>query len=162
MYDALQAYDTNINFFRIYQGCLMDAVCVDWCKVFGSERQNFYWEKFFTDEGAFRKKLDERLADCNLGNFKCIRLSMRNYRDTAAAHLDFNEGKRAKAYPSIEAAKVTAELLYKELYMRLNHKDHHHGHSDPSQIMSVSRDKIVLDNAELLSVCLKALDGWQD
>jgi hypothetical protein len=161
MYDVLSTRKTDLNFFRIYQGSLMDSISVDWCKFFGKYAECSHWKKLFVDEEPFREKLNRRLADDGLGTLQDVWESMKGYRDKAAAHLDFNEDeKRPRWYPSVEAAKVTAEFFYQELYARLQREEGHHGHIDPSQIMGDARNRIVAHNAELFSVCLDAVHDW--
>ncbi|MBU2867058.1 hypothetical protein [Pacificibacter marinus] len=162
MYDVLSPRKTDLNFFRIYQGSLMDSISVDWCKFFGKNAECSHWKKLVVDVEPFREKLNRRLVEDDLGTLNDVWDTMKGYRDKAAAHLDFNESKRPKCYPSLKAAKVTAELLYQELYARLQREQEHHDHVDPSQITGDSRKGIVAHNAELFSVCLDALDGWNN
>ena len=162
MFEAVNDINTNLNFFRVYKGCLMDTICIDWCKVFGSDGNSSHWKHAIppTNTESFRDTLKTALDDNDCDCLSKVWDTTKSYRDTAAAHLDHDEIKRAQKYPMIKPLRVTAEVLYKELYDQLEAVGAHSGFVEASGIIGAKRIDYVRHNSEIFQECLDSLDGW--
>ncbi len=161
MFDAIKGASTELNFFRVYQSCLMDMICIDWCKVFGTDGEESHWKNVIPsdDHDSFRDVLEEALSESSCVNLQAVWQKTKCYRDTASAHLDLDETKRSTNYPVITPLRVTAEVLYRKLFSDLK-LEQRGGIAKPSEIMDVKRSEIVSHNAKLFDECLNSLSVW--
>lgn len=93
--------NTNNNCF--------DLAVVDWCKLFGSERDKHHWSKVLSDVVSFEKEL-ENIIDTAIED---PRLSMKAYRDKFVAHLD---SENTIKLPSLEVPLESTFRLYDHLF----------------------------------------------
>ena len=99
MYDALKTEEKDpLNFFKICRGSLMDGVVVDWWKIFGNHSASSHWKKLLPEEEhkKCREDMDRALGEHEPARtLNQVWCEVRKYRNTIAAHHDFDEEKRA-------------------------------------------------------------------
>ncbi|WP_370303613.1 hypothetical protein [Pseudooceanicola sp.] len=124
----------RLNFFRLYDGCLMDEAAISWCKLFGSPKESLHWERLFPQSATtVRPRLECELR-ASVDNLDDLSKSLRNYRDTYVAHHDLSQTKRAKSHPKLEPLRKTGWILYREIHNVLSDAGQDHGLPEPLQI----------------------------
>jgi hypothetical protein len=123
MKTALAGEPSNhLNFFRLYDACLMDVAVVSWCKMFGSERNNdLYWTRLRPPSSTQeRQSLEKELTEASGGNLASLSTLIRNYRDTYVAHHDLDVAKRASQHPDLVPLQMTGQVLYRHVHRSLD------------------------------------------
>ncbi len=91
----------NDDFWRVVNNNCLDVCVLEWCKLFGDKRGEYYWGNIVSDVVSFKADLllhigldEERFnREVNL---------VREYRDKWVAHWDLN---RVPVAPALEVAK---------------------------------------------------------
>lgn len=104
--------DPELNFWRVVHGNCTDIAAVEWCKLFGSDREQTHWKNVVPNEGhsKFRKGLFEATGMEEPAWLK-YREEIVFFRNTLAAHMDIWVN-RAKQYPVYDAALTAAYYYY--------------------------------------------------
>jgi hypothetical protein len=105
-----------LNFWRVIYGNLLDMAVIEWCKLFGSDNENYqqvHWKNMFQDESAFRDGLYRHLG-ISASAFLAYWEELKTYRDTAAAHLDLIK-PRLPFYPTLDHAIASSYYYYAQL-----------------------------------------------
>jgi hypothetical protein len=71
----------------IHDNCV-DKALLEWCKLFGSERENYHWKKIITDLDTFECEL-LRNANTSADEFASYTSQMKRLRDKFVVHLDY-------------------------------------------------------------------------
>ncbi|WP_297977621.1 hypothetical protein [uncultured Amaricoccus sp.] len=139
---ALAADGTDhLNFFRLYDACLMDVSIMSWCKLFGSRNEQLHWTALFPDcddQQSLKGDLDPAAG----GDLDALSTTIRNYRDTYVAHHDLKESKRAKAHPHLSTLQATGQVLYIAVYEALQRRDRTNRLPRPDMITGASLAEI--------------------
>ena len=93
----------------------LDMGVIDWCKLFGENRENHHWSQIFEDVNRrrlFKKSLHDGL-NCNRAQWKELRDGMLAYRHRFLAHLD---EQREMQIPKLELA-INAAIFYHHFLM---------------------------------------------
>jgi len=156
---SASSHDT-LNFYKLYDGCLMDITVISWCKLFGSDRESLHWTKLIAalgiqDRDLFLVQLDEAAGD----KFESLSESSRNYRDTYAAHHDLDTDKRTKQYPVLEPLRATAHLLYSAVWDFLNNGNAAYRLPMPDVLTGNSLRKIELGWSEIAKASRRGTHG---
>lgn len=108
--------DPHLNFWRVMYGNLLDMAVIEWCKLFGSDNedhQQVHWKNVFQDAKGFRNGLYRNLG-IDRKTFLAYWKEMKAYRDTHAAHLDFDK-PRIPHYPTLDYAIASSYYYYAQL-----------------------------------------------
>jgi hypothetical protein len=110
--------DPDLNFWRVIYGNLTDIAVLEWCKLFGSDHsdhQPVHWKNMISvcEHPDFRRRLWERLH-VSENDFKAYRTTLKDYRDTRVAHMDFKRPS-PKDYPEFDLALESAYFYYDEI-----------------------------------------------
>jgi hypothetical protein len=127
--------DDQLNFFRLYDACLMDVVVLSWCKILGAPREQLYWPKLFPKSADSQDVIRNQLEAASCGGFEALSNSVRNYRDTFVAHHDVALAKRARTHPKLGPLQLTGQIVYRAVYMALDSDSSSEGLPHPDQIM---------------------------
>ncbi|QBQ97869.1 hypothetical protein [Paraburkholderia pallida] len=103
--------DTKVDFWRITMGASLDYGLIEWCKIFGSRRDDTHWTKVVPDNqhDAFRTGLYTAVGK-TADEWDAYHAEMKDYRDKLAAHIDL--GGNVANYPSFDAALAAALYYY--------------------------------------------------
>jgi len=72
----------HLNFFCLYDGCLMDVAAISWWKIFGNDKEQSHWKKVCGVEIADHI----RQACKNDDGFKNLWCDVKLYRNKYIAH----------------------------------------------------------------------------
>jgi len=158
---AVDKHD-RLNFFRLYDGCLMDVAVISWCKFFGSSKENLFWLRLFPEVAPGHTELRGRLLEAAQGDLKALSETTRNYRDTYVAHHDLNETKRAKDHPSLHPLQATGQVLYKEVYSTLDSHGYAGGLPHPDRIMGTGLREIEAQWKRIVEAVRTATQGFRE
>lgn len=101
--------DPPLNFWRVIYGNLIDIAVQDWCKIFGSNKEQTHWKKLVKDESKFRNGLLTALEiDRPTWNNYCE--TMMSYRNQRVAHHDFDA--TPEKYPDLDLALRSSYFYY--------------------------------------------------
>ena len=163
MKKALSIDSSNqLNFFRLYDACLMDVSVISWCKIFGAEKnQDIHWRKLFPDTTTeVRRNLEVQLEGQS-SRVTTLSDEIRKYRDTYAAHHDLDQTKRASAHPHLAPMGKTGLIVYRAVYEVLRGVEYVQGLPSPDRISGQHLKTIedqwraISDAAKLAKVNLK-------
>jgi len=103
--------DTRVDFWRVTQGASVDYGLIEWCKIFGSRADDTHWTNLVPKDrhDAFRDGLHKAVG-MTADEWDAYHTKMKEYRDTLAAHIDFN-GKSTH-YPDFGPALAAAFYYY--------------------------------------------------
>jgi len=112
----------NLNFWRLISGHCMDMAAIDWCKLFGSDknrRRSVHWKNLIPQckQNKFREELLNTLNFCELDWIK-YRKHVKSYRDKHVAHLDLKYNNSC-SYPDYKPALSAAFLYYEYLLKQI-------------------------------------------
>ncbi len=117
---ALTAVDPKprLNFWRLIHGNQMDIAVIEWCKVFGSDKEATHWKNVIpsTEHDQFRAALLGAMgvpADAWTAYWK----EMKTYRDNLAAH--HNGANNISNYPHLDLALRSSYFYYGYLIKEL-------------------------------------------
>ena len=121
MKHALAVTETDrLNFFRLYDGCLMDCAVIAWCKLFGGNTEKIHWSKLVAaDKSGSSGNLQVELNSAAGGSLADLSIKIRNYRDTCVAHHDLDKSKRAVIHPMLGPLAATGLILYRHIREQL-------------------------------------------
>ena len=111
---ALQTVEPtpSLNFWRVLYGNCTDMAVIDWCKLFGSDRDSVHWKRVVpkSEHTNFRRDL---LAYLHVPRkaWRTYREGMKNYRDKLAAHHDPFRPSTPRQIPMFDLG-VTATVFY--------------------------------------------------
>lgn len=139
---AIQVTSSDqLNFFRLYDGCLMDEIANSWCKFFGSCKEDLHWKKLFPEADPVSEQLKTDLENA-AGGLSALSVQLRNYRDTSVSHHDLDESKRARFHPYLEPLRATGWLLYSQIFSKLEAQGGHSSLARPENISGTRLDEI--------------------
>ena len=129
--DRLDCPPNDLLVVTLYNS-LFHTICIDWCKLFGSCKEEHHWKKLIDQDAqeSFRSDLEaciqRALRDDRMGlqGVEFVALAdfhrqVTSYRNKFAAHLDTYDNVSLQRYPSVKALRETALLLYSKLYTHL-------------------------------------------
>jgi AbiU2 len=107
----------RMRLWQVIYNALFDVVFLEWCKVFGSSKDNLHWSKFVQDEDQFREGLLRRLRIAER-QWESYRKGMATDRNKSIAHHDVREenAKYQSFDYALEAAYFCYEIIVKELH----------------------------------------------
>ena len=161
---ALQAADPNppLNFWRLMNGNSFDMAVIDWCKLFGSERDPLHWKNVLPEAewDEFRAGL-LRATDFSADEWAGYREKVKEYRDKHAAHFDptFIEAANEPEYPALSEAFYAACLYYDRLCRLF--ADRGIKHRYPRDIRDYSR-RFADQTAEVAKKAIEATKGLKE
>lgn len=81
--------EPRLNFWRLIYGNCLDMAVIDWCKLFGSDKEPVHWKNVVpeADHDNFRAGLLSALG-LSAGEWHEQRRRIKAYRDNLAAHFD--------------------------------------------------------------------------
>ena len=103
----------HLNFWRVIYGDLSDIAVLEWCKLFGSddeEYQPLHWKNIVSDQVQFRRDLFSRLRIYE-SKWRSYWNEMKRYRDQSVAHHDIRRFE-IKNYPQFDLALEAAYFYY--------------------------------------------------
>lgn len=109
--------DPHLCFWRVIYANSMDIAVLDWCKLFGSDHQDYqpiHWKRVIQDHGEFRNGLFAAL-DADRDQWGEYWLGMKRYRDTYAAHSDFRARQLGDLYPDLSWALESTCFYYAQI-----------------------------------------------
>lgn len=98
----------NGDFWRVVNGNFIDTCVLEWCKLFGDKKGEFYWKRIVSDPVSFKAGLLLH-AGLNEDAFNKEINTFREYRDKWVAHLDT---ERTGFIPALEVAKKAVWFYY--------------------------------------------------
>ncbi len=104
------------NYWILIFNNFLDIAVLEWCKVFGSNKDETHWSNHIKDKEEFRKQLLYRL---NLSQEEWNKYwnSMKSYRDHVVAHHEHDPN--ITSYPDLNHALISCyfyyEIIIKEL-----------------------------------------------
>jgi len=101
----------SVNFWRTVNGNFLDMCVLEWCKLFGDKKSEYYWKNVSHDVESFETELLLRVC-LREEEFKNQINTIREYRDKWVAHLDT---ERSGFFPELEAAKQAVWFYYERL-----------------------------------------------
>lgn len=100
--------------FSYLRANLLNTAAVEWCKVFGSTRDDTHWTKAVPKAHHSQTRAAITAATgLNVTEWATYRQDIISYRDQVAAHHDLR--MRRKRYPDFTPALQAAEAVYAEL-----------------------------------------------
>jgi hypothetical protein len=97
------------HFWQHSSSNFLDAAVLEWCKLFGGERDSkYHWSKIVSDPTTFEPELLRHLGVDADTFAKCIE-KMRHYRDKFVAHLDY---EKIMYIPDFDLAKAAVEFYH--------------------------------------------------
>jgi hypothetical protein len=78
------------DFWMTLSNNALDAVVLEWCKLFADPNDKHHWSKIVSKPDDFRSELLKHL-EVTKGDFDAYQTAMRRYRDKFVAHLDSDE-----------------------------------------------------------------------
>jgi hypothetical protein len=112
----------HLNFWRVIHGNFMDIAVIDWCKLFGSDRNSSptHWKNVFpNDHQQFRTDLFARLQ-IDETTWHSYWREMKSYRDGQAAHYDFSKEKYIPHFPVLTLALRSSYFYYSRVIGELH------------------------------------------
>ncbi|MGO9605411.1 MAG: hypothetical protein ACLQAT_18820 [Candidatus Binataceae bacterium] len=102
----------SMNFWRLVNNNFLDMCALEWCKLFGNEREAYHWKKVVADPTRFKSDLLLELKmDDN--EFQKEIKTMRRYRNQWVAHWD--PSVRSTFIPVLDIAKKAVWFYYETL-----------------------------------------------
>ncbi len=85
----------DIEIFKIISNSCFNIALTEWCKLFGSERDQSHWKK--CDVRGFRD-INDVLKDVNIleCEFELLKENIKKFRDKYVSHADINEIEKLK------------------------------------------------------------------
>ena len=154
--------DDHLNFFRLYDGCLMDVAVISWWKIFGNQRDASHWRNLFRSECHRRieSKLHE-VAGCER-HYDFLRKEVRAYRNKYVAHHEFEHSTRPSRHPCLTALRDTGWVIYDELFRSLSFAGMSYGLADPNNISGDRLERIEAHWREISIVAREATKSLRD
>jgi hypothetical protein len=149
----------RLSFFRLYDGCLMDAAVIAWCKLFGNDREKTHWRRLFQDPCKATVKAALLTVE---PEFDDLVQRIRRYRDTYVAHHDLDQGKRANTHPDLGPMRATGLELYKFVFKALASHGQTHGLPAPELISGGKLEAIEKHWASIVRTARSSLSGFDD
>ena len=106
--------NTELNFWRVMYGNLLDVAVVEWCKLFGSDNehhQHVHWKNVFRDQEGFRAGLLRHVGVTRKA-WHAYWNEMKTYRDMSAAHLDSNRRTKVRRFTELGQALTSSAYYY--------------------------------------------------
>ena len=154
--------DDHLNFFRLYDGCLMDVTVISWWKIFGNRCDASHWRNLFRDEchGRIESKLHE-VAGCER-QYDFLWKKVRAYRNKYVAHHEFDHGERPSRHPYLPPLRDTGWVIYDELFRSLSFTGKSCGLADPDNISGDRLERIEAHWREISIVAREATKSLRD
>ena len=109
-YRAWHKRPTNGNYSQILvtiDGNFLDMAVLEWCKLFGDKKGNYYWGRVVSSQN-FEEEMLENLG-VTTDQFADYIDEMRKYRDKFLAHLD---DELVMNIPNMDQAKMPVEFYH--------------------------------------------------
>jgi hypothetical protein len=135
---ALQTVEPEptLNFWRVMYGNCTDMAAIDWCKLFGSNRELVQWKRVVpkSEQADFKRAL---LADLGVTRkvWRLYRDGLKSYRDKFAAHHDPFHPEAPRLYPIFDLGLEAAAFYYGWIL-----KDLDAGHRYPPDLQEYGRE----------------------
>lgn len=152
----------TLNFFYLYDGCLMDVAVISWCKCFGSRKEALHWTKLndLLPNGPVKDELDAVLGQP--GALEALSKKLRNYRDTYVAHHDLGQENRAKIHPRLAPLRDTGTVLYGHVFGALSRIGRAEYLPPPDGICGASRSRLEAHWRDIAQTAKRALKDFTD
>lgn len=111
------------DFWITVNGNFLDICVLEWCKLFGEQKDRHHWKSVMGDSSNFRK---EMFSDLGINQTKLDREwgSIRSYRDKFVAHLDEEETMKI---PQFDIALKTVIFYHAKVVAECNGSNTLHG-----------------------------------
>lgn len=154
--------DDRLNFFRLYDGCLMDVAVISWCKLFGTDSEQSHWKRLFPDH--LHEDLRAEISDSVGGKdvFHRTWKKITNYKNKNVAHHEFNERHRPRQHPQLEPLRQSGLVLYARVHEALRSHGAEHGLPHPTSISGEVLTKIEEHWCLIADTAREALRGFSD
>jgi hypothetical protein len=115
---ALSQYkeEFNQNYWILICNNFLDMAILEWCKVFGSNREKTHWEKLVDDHASFQQGLLKALKIDQSG-WEAYRKDIKKYRDKFIAH--HQKDPNRTHYPHLDISLDCSFYYYNWLINRL-------------------------------------------
>ncbi len=116
--EALSRYkdDFNQNYWILIYNNFLDIAVMEWCKIFGSNKEPTHWKTLVDDHDIFRQNLLKAL-NIDDAAWKSYWMGMKDYRDTQVAHHQYNPN--ITHYPNLNIALESSFYYYNWLISKL-------------------------------------------
>lgn len=130
--------NTKVDFWRITMGASLDYGLIEWCKIFGSRADDTHWTNLVPKDrhDAFRDGLHKAVGK-TAAEWDAYHTEMKEYRDTQAAHIDFNS--KSDNFPTFDAA-LTAAFYYYATFLYPEWSAKHPGSPYPADMDAFAKD----------------------
>lgn len=135
---AIEAVDQepHLNFWRIIVGSQLDVAVLEWCKVFGSNKEASHWKQVVPkEEHATYKAGLLAILKYSEAQWTDYWEHMKAYRDNLVAH--HIDGHNVGTYPDLTPALESAAYHYRYLLPRIRELDHT---AYPEDLLTYQRD----------------------
>lgn len=163
MYKSLEADAVDrLNFFRVYNGCLMDVAVISWCKIMGTNGQVAHWTRLFPDlkHDEIRVKLHAEAGSPEA--YESIWEEAKIYRNQYLAHHVFDEEARPKRHPILRPLFRTSAVIYKLIFEELAVEFQEHGLPPPTECDDEQFDHLVTHWAKIAEAAREATTGFKN
>ena len=163
MYRALRTdRPDNLNFFRVYRGCLMEMSVVAWCKALGARGDEAHWTRVFPEDEheEIRGELSAQVGGRDA--FQALWDKTTCYRNRFVAHHTFDEGNRPERHPYLIPLFKTGSVIYRRVYEELETADHAGGLAHPSSCEDAKLDRLVAHWADIAAAARAATQGFEN
>ncbi len=128
----------ELNFFRLYDGCLMDVAAISWCKIFGTDAEESHWKKLFPEDERrqIRSELQSSLENLNL-KFGDLWEETVSYRNKYVSHLCLDKNQRPSTHIDLAPLQATGFTIYEKVFEKLKGPSKTEGLSHPSEISNL-------------------------
>lgn len=112
--------DPRLNFWNVQYGGLMNLSVIEWCKLFGSDKNNdLHWKNVYANRiDDFRSRMIEA-SGVSASAWKAYHSHLKNWRDQEFAHEDIDARPRER-YPHFDIALAVAGFYHAELIAELD------------------------------------------
>lgn len=154
-------YD-KLNFFRLYDGCLMDATVISWWKVFGNRNDESHWRNHFAGQltDKVKRQLHSEVGGCT--EFEKLWEEVKCYRHRYVAHHEFDTAVRPTYHLQLDPLRHTAEVIYRELFAILESSSSQAGLPEPDNIMGDARIAIEEHWRNIANAARDATESFED
>jgi len=101
--------EPTLVYWQVIHGDLLDVAVVEWCKIFGADREPTHWKKVVDDHDSFRREL-LTFVGVDDATWSEYWKTMKAYRDAEVAHKFKNPD--LTHYPSLEIALQSSYFYY--------------------------------------------------
>lgn len=96
---------TSRPFWRTLNGNFLDICVLEWCKLFGNDKDIYHWKKIMNNPTQFKNEMFQEL-NIKQTDLETAWNSIKSYRDEFVAHLEDKETMRIPTFDLPLAAVI--------------------------------------------------------